>query len=75
MIDISGNIANSVVYMQAEHFVREDSNEIGRTVGGYYTHKLKKENGNWKIFFLKLTATWDRGDMRAFEIASKRVHL
>lgn len=58
--------------MQAEHFVREGSNEIDRAVGGYYSHKLKKENGNWKIHSLKLTATWGRGDMTAFEISRKR---
>lgn len=58
--------------MQVEHFVREESNEIDRAVGGYYSHKLKKEDGVWKIHSLKLTATWGRGDMTAFAIASKR---
>ncbi|WP_317854273.1 nuclear transport factor 2 family protein [Chakrabartyella piscis] len=74
VIDINGDTANTVVYMQAEHFVQEGTSEIGRTIGGYYTHKLKKENGNWKICSLKLTATWGRGDMRAFEIANKRAN-
>lgn len=72
VININGDTANTIVYMQAEHFVSDGADQIGRTVGGYYTHQLKKENGNWKISSLKLTATWGRGDMKAFEIASKR---
>ncbi|MFI3162968.1 MAG: nuclear transport factor 2 family protein [Bacillota bacterium] len=74
VVDIDGDTASTVVYMQAEHFAFEGTDEICRTVGGYYTHKLKKENGNWKICSLKLTATWGRGDMRAFAIASKRAN-
>lgn len=72
VITINGDTANTVVYMQAEHFVHEGSSEIDRAVGGYYTHELQKENGHWKICSLKLTATWGRGDLRAFEIAGKR---
>lgn len=74
VIDINGNTASTVVYMQAEHFIREEAKEIDRAVGGYYSHKLKKENGNWKIYSLKLTATWGRGDMTAFEIAGNRAN-
>lgn len=72
VIDINGDTASTVVYMQAEHFVLEGSEHIDRAVGGYYSHKLKKVNDEWKICSLKLTATWGRGDMRAFEIATKR---
>lgn len=72
VIDINGDTANTVVYMQAEHFVHENS--LDRAVGGYYTHKLKKIDDKWKICSLKLTATWGRGDMRAFEIATKRAN-
>lgn len=36
VIDKGANNANAVVYMQAEHFVREDSNKSWRTIGGYY---------------------------------------
>lgn len=72
VINIDGDTADTVVYMQAEHIVMEDGQQIDRAVGGYYTHKLKKIDGAWKICSLKLTATWGRGDMQAFAIAGAR---
>lgn len=72
VIHIQGDTATTTVYMQAQHFVSDGTNQIDRAVGGYYNHTLKKIDGQWKISSLKLTATWGRGDMRAFEIASQR---
>lgn len=72
VIDINGNEANCVAYMQAEHFVATEDEELCHTVGGYYTYRLTKENTDWKVCSLKLSATWSRGDMRAHEIAAQR---
>lgn len=71
-ITINDDTADVVAYMQAEHFVMDEGNQRSQAVGGYYTYKLKKENDSWKIHALKLTVTWTRGNMKAFEIATKR---
>lgn len=71
-IDIMGNQAKTLVYMEAEHFYRSETENLERAVGGYYSHKLEKIKGVWKITSLKLTETWSRGDMRAFALAMER---
>lgn len=71
-IEIKGNQAKTTVYMQAEHFYRSKTETLDRAVGGYYNHELQRIQGVWKISSLKLTETWSRGDMRAFELAAKR---
>lgn len=72
-IKVNGTLAETMVYMEAEHFFHGDKERFDRTVGGYYTHKLEKQHGLWKITSLKLTETWSRGDMRAFALAMERV--
>lgn len=71
-IEISENSAKTVVYMEADHFYRSETENLERAVGGYYTHQLEKIKGSWKIKSLKLTETWSRGDMRAFAFGMER---
>lgn len=71
-IRITENKADTTVYMQAEHFILSDGEQLSRAVGGFYNHKLEQIQGCWKITGLKLTQTWNRGDIRAFELAAKR---
>lgn len=71
-IKITGNSAETTVYMQAEHFYRSETETLDRAVGGYYSNKLERIQGVWKITSLKLTETWSRGDMQAFVLAGER---
>lgn len=71
-IEIQENKAKTRVYMHAEHFYRSKTKVLDRAVGGYYNHELQRIQGVWKISRLKLTETWSRGDMRAFELAAKQ---
>lgn len=71
-IEISGNKGKTMVYMEAEYIYRSETENFERTVGGYYSHKLEKSQGIWKITSLTFTETWSLGDMRAFALAMER---
>jgi 3-phenylpropionate/cinnamic acid dioxygenase small subunit len=58
-IEVHGDEATCVVYMQARHFPRqEDAHQAVWDIGGYYTHHLARTAAGWKIAKYTLTVTW-----------------
>lgn len=61
-IELNGNDAVCVCYMQARHF--NPDGKGGQTVwdiGGYYTYHLTRTALGWKIPKYTLTLTWEEG--------------
>ena len=71
-IDIDGDQATCVAYMQAQHFLPNDQGDNTLTMGGYYTHRLVRTADGWKISKCKLTVTWLTGNRGIFDLAAQR---
>ncbi len=56
VIDIKGDEATCVAYLQAQHYNPEGM----FTVGGYYSNTLVRTPEGWRISKLKLTSTWTK---------------
>lgn len=72
-IDVDGDRATCVAYVQAQHFLPNERGENTVTLGGYYTHSLVRSPDGWKICKCKLTITWVTGNWQIFDLAAKRV--
>ncbi len=69
-VEINGDRARAITYFIARHFMKvPDGGKYLLDQGGYYTHKLVKINGVWKVDFNKLTPLWDAGDPEALKPA------
>jgi hypothetical protein len=55
-IEISGNDAVCISYMQARHFKQ---GQPTWDMGGYYTYHLVRSGDSWKIPKYTLTVTWE----------------
>jgi hypothetical protein len=55
-IEVNGNQAVCVSYMQARHFKQGESTW---DMGGYYTYHLIRDGNSWKIPRYTLTVTWE----------------
>lgn len=73
MIDVDGDEATAIVYMKAEHFIANSLGDNFHTLGGHYTHRLKRHGDRWLIHATTLTVTWSRGNRQVYELARKRV--
>ena len=71
-IDIDADSAVCVIYVQAEHFLTNDLGDNSFTLGGYYTDRLMRTGGGWKIAAKKLTVTWNRGNRHVLALAVER---
>jgi len=72
LIDIDADNAACVIYVQAEHFLANDLGDNWFTLGGYYTDRLVRTGGGWKIAAKKLTVTWNRGNRHVLTLAAER---
>ena len=71
-IDIDADSAVCQIYVQAEHFLTNDLGDNSFTLGGYYTDRLMRTGGGWKIAAKKLTVTWNRGNRHVLALAVER---
>jgi len=72
-VAVEGDKAETVVYMQAEHFIVDDAPEDNRwTIGGYYTHELLRSAEGWRIHAMALHMTWQTGNRNLSGIAIER---
>ena len=49
-----GNEARCLAYLQAQHW-REDESQL---LGGRYDHRLRREDGQWRIYQITLSVDW-----------------
>lgn len=72
VIEIAGDEATCVSYMQAQHFLPNDRGDATLTLGGYYTNALVRTPDGWRIRRCRLTVTWTTGNRHVFELARER---
>ena len=72
VITLEGDRATCVSYVQAQHVLRDEEAGGSFTLGGYYTNRLMRTEGGWKIRSCRLTVTWSQGDRGVFERAARR---
>ena len=59
-IDLKGDAAQTLVYMQARHFIRESEGvHAPWDMGGYYVHHLVRTTLGWKVREYTLNITWE----------------
>ena len=73
VVNVRGDEATAVVYVQAQHYLPNDKGDSTLTIGGYYTHELVRFPTDWKIRKARLTVTWTTGNRHIFELARERV--
>jgi hypothetical protein len=73
LIDVNGDEATAMVYMSAAHFLQNRGGDGVVTLGGYYTHHLRRGSQGWKVRKTKLTVTWNTGNRDIYMLAAQRV--
>lgn len=68
VITLDGDEATLVAHMVALHYFEGDVQELG----GFYTHRLRRDGDGWKIFRCRLVITWERGSRTLFQRARER---
>ncbi len=71
-ITVAGENATCVAYVQARHYLPNDSGDSTQTMFGYYTNRFIRTSAGWKIRACKLTLTWQTGNPQIFTLASAR---
>ena len=72
VITIAGDDATCIAYVQARHFLPNDSGDSTQTMFGYYTNRFIRTSAGWKIRACKLTLTCQTGNPHIFTLASAR---
>ena len=72
MIELEDDTATAIVYMKAEHFIADQLGNSSHTLGGHYTHRLKRTGDGWKIHATTLNVTWSRGNRQVYDMARQR---
>jgi 3-phenylpropionate/cinnamic acid dioxygenase small subunit len=73
VITLNGDEATCVAYVQARHHLPNETGGSDQVMYGYYTNRLVRTAGGWKIRARKLTVTWNEGNMHIFELARRRL--
>lgn len=60
IIDIDGDEATCTMYMQATHFLPDETEPY--TIGGYYVDQLVRTDEGWRIRSVNLNVSWHTGD-------------
>lgn len=58
VIDIDGESATCVSYLQAQHFSEDDTGAHTLLIGGYYANSLVRTPAGWRINKYKVVKTW-----------------
>jgi 3-phenylpropionate/cinnamic acid dioxygenase small subunit len=58
VINIDGDRATCVCYLQAQHFKEEDGGAHSLLIGGTYDHRLVRTPAGWRIDKYKVVKTW-----------------
>lgn len=73
LIELDGDEAVATLYMQAEHFIANRDGDNSHTLGGYYTHNLRRVADGWEIYKAKYDVLWSRGNRHVYQLAAERV--
>jgi 3-phenylpropionate/cinnamic acid dioxygenase small subunit len=73
VITVDGDAATCIAYVQARHFLPNDSGDSMQTMFGYYTNRFVRTPAGWKIRACKLTLWWQTGNPQIFTLASARL--
>lgn len=69
IVQIHGDRAIVDSHMTAKHVFSPSEVEF---LGGFYTHDLLRQDGEWKLSGVKLVVDWDEGPRELFEKAFER---
>jgi len=58
VINIEGDNATLVSYLQAQHFRQDDTSTFALLIGGYYDNSLIRTPAGWRINKYKVVKTW-----------------
>ena len=58
VIDIDGDQATCVCYLQAQHFRQDEDGVLALLIGGYYSNSLIRTPAGWRINKYKVVKTW-----------------
>ena len=70
IVDIQGDTARCRMYMQAEHFLQNNSGSPDFAIGGYYDDRLKRSEAGWLIESVTLNVFWSRSNRNIMTLAS-----
>jgi hypothetical protein len=70
-VTVDGDRASCTMYMQAHHVFDAADPESYYTIGGFYDDSLVRANGDWRLTGVKLTVTWQRGNLAIMDAARK----
>lgn len=73
VIEVAGDDATCIAYVQARHFLPNDAGDSTQTMFGYYTNRFTRTSAGWKIRACKLTVTWQTGNPQIFALATARL--
>jgi hypothetical protein len=73
VIKLNGNEATCLSYVQAQHYLPNDTGDSALTIGGHYKNDLIRTEGGWKISKCRLKITWYAGNRYVFELARMRL--
>lgn len=73
VITVAGDKATCVAYVQARHFLPNDTGDSMQTMFGYYTNRFLRTPAGWKIRACKLTLSWQTGNWGIFALARERL--
>jgi 3-phenylpropionate/cinnamic acid dioxygenase small subunit len=71
-IEVSGDEATSVTYMQANHYLPNDQGDNYLKIGGHYRFRLVRTPEGWRIAKVALIVAWTEGNRHVYELAAKR---
>jgi hypothetical protein len=72
-VDNESDTATCVAYVQARHYLPNDSGDSTQNMFGYYTNRFTRTRDGWKIQACKLTLTWQTGNRHIFTLAGERM--
>ena len=71
-VDVDGDRATLVMYMQAEHVLDHSDPTSWYTLGGFYTDTAVRDGSQWRISAVGLTVLWRRGRPEIMQEAVNR---
>jgi 3-phenylpropionate/cinnamic acid dioxygenase small subunit len=73
VITVNGDDATCVAYVQARHYLPNNTGDSTQTMFGYYTNRFVRTRDGWKIRGCKLTLFWQTGNWHIFTLAHERM--